>query len=128
MKSHKFNPKWRSFCKNTCFKKYQAITEEGILRLYAYDILSAIKEIHDNGIIHCDIKPQNFLIFQAQEDEAVCLDTSYDEYSNETVDKIKLTDFGLAHIVNKKTNKAYMKFRAGTNEYKAPEVKDVKKL
>jgi serine/threonine protein kinase len=46
----------------------------------------------------------------------------------ETVDRIKLTDFGLAHIINPKTNKAYMKYRAGTMEYKAPEVKDVNYL
>ncbi len=91
------------------------------MRLYAYDILSAIKFIHDNNIIHCDIKPQNFLLFQHSD-----LDESLEE--DEIFDKIKLTDFGLAHLVNTKTGKAYMKYRAGTMEYKAPEIKDVNSI
>lgn len=34
-------------------------------------------------------------------------------------------DFGLAHVINMNSKTAFMKFRAGTHEYMAPEVKDV---
>jgi serine/threonine protein kinase len=65
-----------------------------------------------------------------EDDEAIGGNSGVDDelqenLEQEDIDKIKLTDFGLAHFINPKTNKAYMKFRAGTQEYKAPEVKDV---
>ena len=56
----------------SCIFKLQRITgieNEGLLKLFAYDILSAIKVLNSNGVIHCDIKPQNFLIFKQDDDE-----------------------------------------------------------
>ena len=52
-------------------QRITGIENEGLLRLFAYDILSAIKVLHLNGVIHCDIKPQNFLIFKQDDNEDV---------------------------------------------------------
>jgi serine/threonine protein kinase len=102
--------------------------------MFSFDILSAISEIHKQDIIHCDIKPQNFLLFDAgiepnnsENNFSECtesLNMSIDSYDPNII--LKVTDFGLAHIIPKGQGKAFMKFRAGTMEYKAPEVKDVR--
>lgn len=74
-----------------------------------------MKEIHSIGIIHCDIKPQNFLLFGNNGHS----DDSFDENI-----LIKLCDFGLCHYVDPKTEKAAMKLPCGTYQYKAPEIKN----
>lgn len=92
------------------------------------DILSALNIIHKNGIIHCDIKPQNMLVFSSDSTKDVNLN---EEENDESVDSIetpqilKLTDFGLAHIIPAKSSKAFMKYRCGTHGYTAPEVGNV---
>lgn len=105
--------------------------------MYALDILTALKEIHKHKIIHCDIKPQNFLLFHLNETKSADLnDNSVEEIEEEFEDAasvdsydpdiiLKVMDFGLSHIIDASAEKAYMKQRAGTHEYMAPEIKDV---
>lgn len=38
------------------------IKNEAKIKLYAKDILTALKEMHSKGIIHADIKPANLLL------------------------------------------------------------------
>lgn len=72
--------------------------------------------MHSRGIIHCDIKPQNFLLFN---------NTGHSDESFDDNIILKITDFGLCHFVDPKTNKAEMKIACGTYNYKAPEVQNV---
>jgi serine/threonine-protein kinase len=48
---------------------------------YAGQILDAVAHAHENRIIHCDIKPENFILF--------------DE------DQVRLTDFGIAKVAHR---------------------------
>ena len=66
-------------------------------------ILNAISYLHENSIIHCDIKPENFVVI----------------FDKNNMPIIKLLDFGNAIIKNKNIIKS-QNFR-GTQFYKAPE-------
>ena len=84
-------------------------------------MLNAIYEVHKNNLIHCDIKPMNYLLFYDENIDDI--DYSVDSFDPNTI--LKLTDFGLAHIIPNFCDKAYMKYSSGTYAYKAPEIKDV---
>lgn len=64
---------------------------------YARQILAAVAFAHENGVIHCDLKPENLLIFQGNH--------------------LRLMDFGIARVAQR-TIKAS---GAGTVGYVAPE-------
>ncbi|XP_051548940.1 serine/threonine-protein kinase Chk2-like isoform X2 [Myxocyprinus asiaticus] len=76
--------------------------EEGIAKLYFYQMLRAVEYLHNNGIIHRDLKPENVLL--ASHDD-ICL--------------IKITDFNQSKILEESS---LMKTLCGTPTYLAPEV------
>jgi len=49
----------------------------------AVEIGSALEAAHENGIVHCDIKPHNILLTETG--------------------KVKVTDFGIARAINSAT-------------------------
>lgn len=55
---------------------------EGHIRVIMYQILSGVKAMHDNGVLHRDLKPGNLLLNKDCE--------------------LKITDFGLARMMPKK--------------------------
>ena len=69
-------------------------------KFYTIEILLALEDIHNDNMIYRDLKPENIL---------------FDKFGH-----IKLTDFGLSKILDKKNMKAYT--ICGTPEYLAPEI------
>ena len=68
------------------------------------DIASAVKAIHSRGVVHCDIKPKNVLVFKRDFNSVVA----------------KICDFGSSILVaNDEPN---CEIRGGTKAWQAPEV------
>jgi len=94
--------------------------DEIILKQHTKDILTALKTIHSHGVVHCDIKPENFLFFK---------DTDLEQETNEEEDEedeegiVKLTDFGFSQIISSGKNKTFIKNSLGSFGYSAPEKK-----
>jgi len=76
---------------------------EGIEKriFYFTQIVEGIKYLHDNNIIHRDVKPSNILFID---------------------DTVKICDFGLARHVNSKLNIINGSSEIGTSFYRAPEI------
>ncbi|XP_059179722.1 uncharacterized protein LOC131958613 isoform X2 [Physella acuta] len=80
------------------FIKQHTRLNEGLTRQFTIQILEGVKYLHENNILHLDIKGTNILMV----DES----------------NIKLTDFGLSTILNEEGVEA----ERGTTRYMAPEM------
>ncbi|XP_012254698.2 serine/threonine-protein kinase MPS1 [Athalia rosae] len=67
---------------------------------YWTEMLTAVKHIHDNGVIHSDLKPANFLLVRG---------------------RLKLIDFGIASTVNADMTSVVKNTSLGTVNYISPE-------
>ncbi|KAG7663965.1 MPS1 [[Candida] subhashii] len=70
------------------------------VKCYAREMLLCLKEVHDAGIVHSDLKPANFLLVKGI---------------------LKLIDFGIADAVPDHTVNIYRESQIGTPNYMAPE-------
>nr|GMD82020.1 mitogen-activated protein kinase kinase kinase 18-like [Ipomoea batatas] len=83
---------------------------EGEVAFYAYQILVGLSDLHAMGIVHCDLKPHNVLVFPMQQNG---------------INHLKIADFGLAIRDNngKKVEEEVSKKYGcrGTLQYASPE-------
>lgn len=86
--------------------KENGAVEEGEAKFLFYQLLLAIKYLHDKNITHRDLKPENVLVATA-----------------EPFARLMVTDFGMARYVNAMS---MMKSIVGTVTYVAPEVIETK--
>ncbi|GER29237.1 protein kinase [Striga asiatica] len=80
-------------------RKFGGTLDEKLIRLYTREILHGLKYLHDNGIVHSDIKCKNVLL-------------------NPNSGEIRLADFGCARVVWSSDEKPF----GGTPLWMAPEV------
>lgn len=77
--------------------------DESTAKFLFYQMVLAIKYLHDEGITHRDLKPENILLSSSEDKETL----------------VKITDFGLSKFFDETT---LMKTFCGTPNYLAPEV------
>ncbi|CCF58819.1 hypothetical protein KAFR_0F02220 [Kazachstania africana CBS 2517] len=70
------------------------------IRYYTREMIKCVKVVHDNGIVHSDLKPANFVLVKGV---------------------LKIIDFGIADAVPDHTVNIYRETQTGTPNYMAPE-------
>ncbi|KAJ1419135.1 Serine/threonine-protein kinase, active site [Sesbania bispinosa] len=74
---------------------------ESLARRYTRSIVEGLKHIHANGFVHCDVKPQNILVFDNGD--------------------VKIADFGLAKETGEKEKQSQRWEFRGTPMFMSPE-------
>jgi len=85
-------------------KPLECINDLSLIKNYGKQILNTLKYLHDNNIVHMDIKPHNILLLSSS--------------NTIKLTKIKLIDFGESQNINK-----YIVSDSGTLSYMAPEIR-----
>ena len=84
-------------------------------------ILAAVKAVHDHGIVHCDLKPQNFILFRRGDHVTrQMIDASVLSEHEKYI--LKLCDFGVSRELEDSATHVSENFPIGTIRYMAPEV------
>eukprot|EP01066_Platyproteum_vivax_P010805 Platyproteum_vivax@DN4872_c0_g1_i2.p1 len=93
-------------------------------RKFAFQVLSALAYLHGTGIVHCDLKPKNILLFRVGDIRGHCSAYDWRDVSDSQNLEIvvRLCDLGLAERVEKNTNKVIFRGLRGTSGYLAPEL------
>ncbi|XP_065880369.1 serine/threonine-protein kinase MPS1 isoform X2 [Euphorbia lathyris] len=92
--AHMLSQKWKEMDSNT------HTIDENWLRFYWQQILLAVNTIHEERIVHSDLKPANFLLVRGS---------------------LKLIDFGIAKAIMSDTTNIQRDSQVGTLSYMSPE-------
>ncbi|KAL4559124.1 hypothetical protein LXL04_031258 [Taraxacum kok-saghyz] len=93
--AHMLSHKWKELDNNS-----SSTIDENWLRFYWQQILMAVKTIHEERIVHSDLKPANFLLVRGS---------------------LKLIDFGIAKAIMNDTTNIQRDSQVGTLSYMSPE-------
>lgn len=77
------------------------------------DVMSGLKAVHNHGIVHCDLKLENVLIFRAAEKDGRCMEVMYEA---------KICDFGFSVIMTDYEEDAIFSAHLGTAPWASPEL------
>ncbi|EXB57022.1 putative serine/threonine-protein kinase [Morus notabilis] len=80
------------------------VPDEIDVRLYTWMVLNGLSRIHAKGVVHCDIKPDNILVFPTEHDG---------------IYQLKISDFGLAKELSEAATDEDENL--GTTAYMSPE-------
>ena len=112
------------FFKHQKFVEYFKVMSFEKIRIYMYQLLTCIKKIHSAGIIHRDIKPDNFL-FNIETNECCLIDFGLAEIDIDTKKFENINEKNQwdedYQILNKIQQKHY-RHKLGTRGYASPEV------
>ncbi|KAI9272231.1 kinase-like domain-containing protein [Helicostylum pulchrum] len=78
--------------------------DERLIRRLALELVQVVTWLHDHNIVHRDLKLENILVYYSHQDEP----------------HLKLTDFGLARVLDPEN--PTLTTRCGSEEYAAPEI------
>lgn len=92
--AHMLSQKWKEL------DGYDQTIDENWLRFYWQQILQAVNTIHEERIVHSDLKPANFLLVKGS---------------------LKLIDFGIAKAIMSDTTNIQRDSQVGTLSYMSPE-------
>jgi len=102
----------------TMFEKSPVIVTSAIIQQLSIDIGQGLDAIHEAGIVHCDIKPENILIFE-----------NFATKFHETVPYVaKLADFGLSISEVKESMDDGVYVTGMSTDWCAPEIRQGIKL
>ena len=90
----------------------QTLTERQA-KVYIRMIVKGLRSIHEKGLVHCDLKPGNILLFPPKTQSSTEATSYY---------QAKIADFGLAKTKEEEIDRKYWAKRyRGTPEYMSPE-------
>jgi serine/threonine-protein kinase TTK/MPS1 len=85
---------------NLQIKSENAKFDPSFTRHYWREMLECVQAVHDDGIVHSDLKPANFLVVQG---------------------RLKIIDFGIANAIQDNTVNVHRENQIGTPNYMSPE-------
>ena len=112
------------FFKHQKFVEYYKLMSFEKIRIYMYQLLTCIKKIHSAGIIHRDIKPDNFL-FNVETNECCLIDFGLAEIdidSNHFEDINAKNQQDEDYLILNKIQQKHYRHKLGTRGYASPEV------
>lgn len=87
--------------------------------MVSLDVLHGLDALHDDGVTHCDVKPQNTLIFA---DEQRSADPTLTSQARVAAVRAKLCDFGFSVIHSDYESTSTCRAGIGTYPWMAPEM------
>ncbi|XP_022863290.1 mitogen-activated protein kinase kinase kinase NPK1-like [Olea europaea var. sylvestris] len=94
---------------NNLIDKYEGNMPESLVACYSYMLLKGLSHVHEEGFVHCDLKPTNILVFPSQD--------------GTEVHNLKIADFGAAKKIGEEEilTPGTDSFHRGTIFYASPE-------